>query len=247
MQSKSFLELVRWELGEYLSLPVLVFLISTAIVAVLAQPVISLNPELNYVNLYEGSGTVFLFLTFSIGAFLSRSFAGSLGKGEIKVLLSYPVKRWQLFLSKFLTMFIAVFLIYGTAYSLHLYLDSLSVIEPMFYLSLFAFLLQLMLACAVSVAIAMVVRTEVMSMLAAVLILLGLDSIVGAQSYLSTQGRFMFLFGYVGQQTHRLPPFGNNIVVTFNDAIMAISIPLLIFVVLFSASFVYFARIMEVD
>ncbi|NLE05498.1 MAG: ABC transporter permease subunit [Crenarchaeota archaeon] len=247
MKSKNFQELIRLELGQYLSLPVLIFLISTAIVAVLAQPVNSLKPEFNYTNLYHGSGTIFLFLTFSVGAFLSRSFAGSLGKGEIKVLLSYPVRRWHLFLSKFLTMFISVFIIYGAAYSIHLYLYSLSIFEPMFYLSLFAFLLQIMLASAVSVAIAMVVKNEVMSMLAAVLILLGIDNIVGNQSLLSTQGRFTDLFGYVGQQTHGVPPFGHNIVISFNDFFMAMAIPLAIFIILFSISFVFFTRIMEVD
>jgi len=247
MDSKNFVAVIRWELEENLSLPVIVFLIVSAIVSTLVQPVTSIHPELNFVNLYHGSDTLFLFLTFIACALLSRSFAGSLGNGETKVLLSYPVKRWQLFVSKFAAMFLVVFFIYGTAYSIHLYLDSLSLLEPMFYLTLFVFLLQLMFVCAVTMAISLVVKNEIMSLLASILLLLGFDNIVGNHSLLSTQGRFMALFGYFGELTHGIKPFGDNFVVTVDDVLLAILGPVLIFAVLIVLSFVYFIRVMEVD
>jgi ABC-type transport system involved in multi-copper enzyme maturation permease subunit len=247
MELPSFIRLIRWELEEYLSLPVLSFIIASAILAVLVQASSGFLPGSNYVNLYHGSGTVFMILTLVAGAFFSRSFAGSLGRGETKLLLSYPVKRWELFLSKVTALFVVIFVIYSTAYSMHLYLDGISLFEPMFYLTLFAFLLQLMIACGVSVAVSMVTKNEIMSMMASVLLLLGIDNIAGTQNYLSSQGRFRFLFQYFGELTHGAPPLGDEFIVTADDIVILVSIPVLVFVVLLFLSFVYFTRVMEVD
>ncbi|MEJ2271251.1 MAG: ABC transporter permease subunit [Candidatus Bathyarchaeota archaeon] len=244
MITKKFSKLVRWELEEYLSLPVLGFIIASAILAVLIQ---NSRPFMSYINIYFGSGNVFLVLTFVAGAFFSRSFAGSFGRGEIKLLLSYPIKRWQVFLSKFTTWFVLLFVIYGATYSLHLYLDGLSLFEPLFYLSLFAFLLQLMLVCGISIAVSMVTRNEIMSMMSSVLLLVGIDGIFGTENFLSAQGRFWFLFQYFGKLIRGSQPLGDDVIVTANDIVMAVSVPVLIFVFLFILSFVYFIYFMEVD
>ncbi len=244
---KTLLNLVRWELEEYTSVYVLAFLIASAIIAVLAQSLAVRAPENVYINLYYESSTVLLFLTFSAAAFYARSFAGSAGRGEVKMLLSYPIMRWQIFISKFVTNFLVIFGVYGTVYSLHMYLDALSPFEPMFYLSLFGFLLQLMLSCSISVAISLATKNEIMSFLSTVLLLFGLDSVAGGLNVLSGQGRFMFLFGYFGKLTHIYPPFGTNFIVGLNDVGMAIAIPVSIFVFLIVLSFTYFVRIMEVD
>lgn len=222
-------------------------LVSSAILSTLAQPNRGIRPDFIFLNLYQASDIVFLFLTFCACAFLSRSFAGSLGKGETKMLLSYPLKRWQLFLSKFTAVFLAVFFTFGIAYSLHIYLDSLSLLEPMFYLTLFVFLLQLLIICAVTLAISMLVKNEIMSLLASILLLLGIDNIVAGQSYISTQERFRVLFGYFGELTHDIKPFGETFIVPADDAFFAILGPILIFVILIVFSFVYFVRFMEVD
>jgi hypothetical protein len=117
----------------------------------------------------------------------------------------------------------------------------------MFYLTLFAFLLQMMMTCGVSVAVSMVTKSEIMSMMASVLLLLGLDNIAGTENYLSSQGRFRFLFQYFGELTHGVPPFGDEIIVTADDVVMLIAVPVSIFAVLIVLSFVYFTRVMEVD
>lgn len=246
MAERKFFGLIRWELEEYLSLPVLAFLIASAIIAVLIQPGHSL-PHPQYANLHYGSGTVLLILTMVAGAFFARSYAGSLGRGEIKLMLSYPIKRWQLFLSKFTAMFLTIFIIYTIAFSLHIYLDGLSLFEPMFFLSLFSFLLQLMLACSIAIAVSMVTRSEIMSILAAVLLLLGVDNVVGTQSYLSAQGREFHIFQYFGKRIYGSCPFGDNNVVTATDVSIAILFPIAVFSVLISLSFLYFTRFMEVD
>ncbi|MCW4009335.1 MAG: ABC transporter permease [Candidatus Bathyarchaeota archaeon] len=245
----SFFSLLRWELEEYLSFPVLAFLIVSAIAAVLFQTNSGghITSERSYISLFHTSGTVFLFLTFCAGVFFSRSFAGAVGKGETKLMLSYPVKRWQLFLSKFTALFPIIFVIYGAAYALLLYFNSISVFEPMFFVTLLAFLLQLMLTCGVSVAVAMVTKSEIISILASLLFLLGIDSVGGAGTYLSAQGRLKFLFSYFGDLIHPdVPPF-TEFSATAGDAATAVVVPVVIFLVLFVAAFVYFTRFMEVD
>jgi ABC-type transport system involved in multi-copper enzyme maturation permease subunit len=246
MEHKNFFGLVRWQIEEYLNLPILAFLIASAIIAVLSQTSTNILPD-DYVNLYYGSGAVFTILALVASALFSRSFAGSMARGEMKLMLSYPIKRWQLFISKFTALFLTIFVIYGAVYSLHFYLDMLNLFEPMFYLSLFAFFLQLMVACAVSVAVSMVSKNEAISILASVLLLLGLDNMSGTSSYFSGQGRFQFLFQYFGKLTHDSLPFGDKFIVTTYDVVMAVSVPALIFAVLLFAAFVYFIRILEVD
>jgi ABC-type transport system involved in multi-copper enzyme maturation permease subunit len=247
MHRPRFIRLLRWEIKEYLSLPILIFLIASAIIAVLTMNSSNVNADRNYINLYEGSGTVFIILTLIASAFFSRIFAGSIGRGEVKLMLSYPIKRWHLFISKFTAMFLTVFAIYSLVFSFHLYLSALSIFEPMFYLSLFAFFLQLLLACGVSVAISMVTKNEVMSLLAAVIMLLGIDNLVGYQSYVSAEGRFRFLFQYFGELTHGSLPFGKDFVVNSGDIVVAILLPVSIFVLSLIFSFTYFTRVMEVD
>jgi len=80
-----------------------------------------------------------------------------------------------------------------------------------------------------------------------VLLLLGLDTLAGYESYLSAQGRFRFLFQYFGQLTHGSPPFGENFVATSGDVTTAVLVPIIVFVSLIVISFAYFTRFMEVD
>lgn len=245
-----FSKLIRWEINEYLSYPIVTFLIVSAVIAVLAQPQSSLAYQygFRYVDLYFGSGTLFLFLTFSVSAIFSRSFAGSISRGETKLILSYPVKRSLVFLSKFVALFSIVFIVYASAFSLHLYINMLSPVEPMFLLTLFVLFLQVSFTCAVAISISLTVKNEVLSILASTLLLFGVDSMIGNQSYFSSGGRFNILFGYFAKMSHpQFPPFGDNYVVTTNEVVSAILMPLLIFLILFSLSFLYFTRLMEVD
>ena len=246
MKTKNFGMLVRWELEEYLSLPVLAFIVASAVISVLFQ-----NPNPNiaggYINLHSGSELVLFIMALVAGAFFSRSYAGSIGRGETKLLLSYPIRRWQLFLSKFVALFITIFAAYSLAYTLNLYFFRISLFEPMFHLTLLAFLLQLMLASGIAVAISMVTKNEIMSMMASLLLLLGVENMSGIPGYVSAKGSFKILFQYFSEQLYGFLPFGEEFIVTFDDAIAAIAVPISLFLLLFVLSFVYFTRFMEID
>lgn len=245
MTQNKFFDLMRWEIEEYLSLPLLAFLVASAIIATLSYS--GFDAPTRYYNLCYGSGTVLLILALVTGAFFARSYAGSIGRGETKLMLSYPIKRSQLFLSKFTALFIVVFAIYIPVYSLHIYLDGLTAFDPMVFLALFGLLLELMLACSVAIGISMMTKSEIMSILATVLLLFGLDSVLGFQNILSAQGRIFYLLQYFGKQLYGTPPIPSSSVVTANETLLAVLVPIVVFVVLIVGSFLYFTRYMEVD
>ena len=247
MTQHKFLGLMRWEIEEYLSLPLLAFLVASAIIATLSYSGFGRGAPTPYYSLFFGSGTVLLILALVAGAFFARSYAGSIGRGETKLMLSYPIKRSQLFLSKFTALFLVVFAIYIPVYSLHIYLDGLAAFDPMVFLTLFGLLLELMLACSVAVGISMVTKSEIMSILATVLLLFGLDSILGYNNILSAQGRVFYLLQYFGEQLHGTLPILGSPAVTANETLLAVLVPIVVFVVLIGGSFLYFTRYLEVD
>lgn len=248
MKFKTFCGLVRWAFEEYLSFPMLEVIIVSAVIGVLAQTQTVIQFEYGYSLLYMQVGTLFMFITFTVSAVFSRGFAGSSSRGEDKLLLSYPVKRWHLFLSKFMAMFLTFIAVFFVAYSMHLYLSVLGLFEPMFYSGLFGLFLQLLLVCAVTVAISMITKNEAVAILSSVLLLLGIESITGSTSYLSAEGRLKFIFAYFGRLILGKAPYTlDNLVVTTDDIIMTISVPLFVSMFLLALSFVYFTRFMEVD
>jgi len=243
---RTFQRLVLWEIEECLNLPLLSLIIASAIIAVLVQTSSNRALANSYINLYDGSSTIFLILTLIACTLFSHSFTGSLGKGELKRMLSYPVKRWQVFLSKVIAINLIVFGVYASAFTLNLYLSSLSVFEPLFYVSLFVMFLQLLLVCAVGVAVSLITRSEVMSILTSFLLILGIDYNLGVNSYFSSQGRFRYIFGYFEQAVHNTS-MAINTPVTFEQVTLSIAIPIAVVAVALTAAFVYFTRKMEVD
>lgn len=243
---RTFQRLVLWEIEECLNLPVLSLIIASAIIAVLVQTSSSRALANSYINLYDGSSTIFLVLTLVASTLFSHSFAGSLGKGELKRMLSYPVKRWQVFLSKVIAINLIVFGVYASAFTLHLYLSSLSIFEPLFYVSAFVMFLQLLLVCAIAIAISMITKSEVMSILTSFLLILGIDYNVGVNSYFSSQGRFMYIFGYFERAVHNTN-MAIYTPVTVEQISFSIAIPIVAAAVALAAAFVYFTRKMEVD
>ncbi|NLB74895.1 MAG: ABC transporter permease subunit [Crenarchaeota archaeon] len=247
---RTFSRLVLWEIEGCLNLPILSLIIASAIIAVLVQTSSGRPFANSYINLYAGSSTLFLILTLIACTLFSHSFAGSFGKGEIKRLLSYPVKRWQVFLSKVIAITLIVFIAYATAFTLNLYLNSLSITESLFYVSLFAIFLQLLLVCAVSVAISTVTKSEVMSILISFLLILGLDNAFNIQSYFSSQGRFTYIFGYFERLTHPNASIFSMVTdtpVTIEQLTMSVAFPILVAAIVLSTAFIYFTRKMEVD
>ncbi|MCL1970586.1 MAG: ABC transporter permease [Candidatus Bathyarchaeota archaeon] len=244
---KIFFRLILWEIENSLSLPVLSLIIASAILAVLVQSTSITGFTHNYGDLYSGANTIFLVLTFVTCILFSHSFAGSFGRGDLKRILSYPVKRWQIFISKMLALNLAIFSIYASAYAMNLYINAISLLEPMFYVSLFTIFLQLLFVCAVSVGISMLAKSELISIVVSFMLIFGLDNAINFNNIFTSMGRFRNIFGYFEQLIHPGFHYASHITVTFEQFTGSIVFPLLTAVIVIGIVFVYFTRKMEVD
>ncbi len=246
-EPKTFSRLFIWEIENCLNLPVLALIVASAILAVLVQTTAINGSSHNYSDLSTGVRTIFLILTLVTCTLFSHSFAGSFGRGELKRMLSYPVKRWQIFISKVFALNIVIFGIYASAYSMNLYINAVSLLEPMFYVSLFTIFLQLLFVCAISVGISMIAKSELISIVVSFLLIFGLDNTFNFDDSLTSIGRFSNIFGYFEQITHPGGLGVSRTPVTFEQFTGSIVFPLLTAVVVLGIVFVYFTRKMEVD
>ena len=237
---EGFFRLFIWELEEYLSLPLLEFLVFVTIFLVLSPQSSSWEFVYRYESLKRpATNLITLFLVFIVGAVFSRSFAGSLAKDEIKMLLSYPVKRWKLFLAKFSALFLSLFGLFSVMLAFNLPLLALSPLEPMFYVTLLGVLLQLLLVCSITVTISLLVKKEVIAALFSIVLLFGIDVTCGEISYLSSSGRFDTIFNYLN------PYVSTNTL--FSEFVNAVALPLAVSAVLLVLSFVYFTYVIQID
>lgn len=239
MATKRFLKLIVWEFEEFLSFPILEFLIASTVFLVLFQP-LTLSPSLE--SLRGSNSFLSIFVIFIAGTIFSRSFAGSLDRGETKMLLSYPIKRWELFLTKFITQFFVLFAIYFTVSSLNIPLMGLSPFEPLFYASFLGLLLHLMVVCTIATAISLLVKKETITVLVSTIFLFGLETIADNQSYLSGNGRSKIIFEFV-QQSIGI----SSQSIAFQEFALALLLPIVTSLFLFLLSLIYFSFIMEVD
>ncbi|MCW4022693.1 MAG: hypothetical protein ACOWW1_07250 [archaeon] len=249
MKFKTFRGLVCWSFEEYLSFPMLELIIATAVIGVLSQTAIVLSFRDNYSVLYRLTGTLFMFITFGVSAVFAHGFAGGSSKGEDKLLLSYPVKRWHLFVSKFVALFFTFVVVFFAAYSMHIYLAVLNPFELQYFVGLFGLLLQILLVCSVTITVSLFTKNEAISILSPILLLIGLESVAGSENYLSAQGRLRYLSTHVAEYVTGKSATGGLAVsvLTPEALILTLSVPLVISVVLLVLSFVYFTHFMEVD
>jgi hypothetical protein len=140
-----------------------------------------------------------------------------------------------------------IFGIYASAYAMNLYINAISLLEPMFYVSLFTIFLQLLFVCAISVGISMIAKSELISIVVSFLLIFGLDNSFNFNDIFTSIGRFSNIFGYFEQITHPGGHYASPIAVTFEQFTGSIVFPLLTAVVVLGIVFVYFTRKMEVD
>jgi hypothetical protein len=153
-----------------------------------------------------------------------------------------------LFLSKFIALFSVISVVYCSVFSFQVYLLGLSPIEPMVYVSFLGLILQLLLFSSLSVALSIIIKNEVVSILASILLLYGVENIASSSiTYWTSAGRYKILFGYFGLLTHGELPSGFMFIPTINDVAVAIIFPLLLSFFIITICFFYYTRVMEID
>ncbi|MGD6808332.1 MAG: ABC transporter permease [Candidatus Bathyarchaeia archaeon] len=234
--------LLVWELEESFAFPMLEVILVIAVLTVLTPAIIEVSPAFSYVNLTSGIQPIFLFLIFIAGVLFCHSYAGSISKGETKMVLSYPVQRSKLFLAKFIALFTVLSIVYIGVFALQIPLLALNPFEPMFYASLLLVILQLFLVCTMSTFLSVVTKNEVLSILASALLFFGIESVASSESLVTFTGRFTTGFTFIRQYVHgglSSTPLIDGLFSVF--VVGGISVLLLVF------SYVYFTRKMEID
>jgi len=235
-------KLLVWEFEEYFAFPMLEIIVMVAVLTVLTPVIIETLPVFSYVNLLSGVQTIFLFLIFVASVLFCHSYAGSISKGALKMILSYPVHRSELFLAKFITLFTILSIVYGIVFMVQIPLLSLNFFEPMMYVSVLIVLLQLFLVCTISTALSLVTKNQVLSILASALLLLGIESMAYGGSFVTFTGRFTIGFNFVRQCV-----YGDLYSVSVSDVLVSTFVVLGVSFLLFVFSYVYFTRKMEID
>jgi ABC-type transport system involved in multi-copper enzyme maturation permease subunit len=135
----------------------------------------------------------FTFSVFILAAIASNSFSRDISSGYMRVLLSYPVRRIRLFLSKILVLLFVPFSVFtcsllsvaALAYpSLFLHF---SLWDMMYILAVM--LVQMFFILSVCLSASILIRQPVMSFLASVVTLIGLEQISG--SYLCAPYKYL--------------------------------------------------------
>jgi hypothetical protein len=134
-------------------------------------------------------------------------------------------------------------------FALQIHLLSLSPFEPLLYASLLFVALQLLLVCAISTALSVITKNEMLSILVSALLLFGIENIATGIILVSFTGRFTIGFAFVGQLVHGILPIGGegSVAPTMGDTFLSIFVTIGISAFLLVFSYVYYTRKMEID
>jgi ABC-type transport system involved in multi-copper enzyme maturation permease subunit len=203
-----------------------------------------LEPALGLNAGFYGLGVLIQILI--IGTIIPRTFAGSLNRREMVVLLSYPTKRWKVLLSKIAVGFAVPFvaLSVGVLLNTHLVGTSFLRLEPYILMGVIA--IQLLYWCSLSMAISIFLKNEIVSIFVFLLLMLGLEfnplTLSGQYAYLTQLRSNMVMFDYISCFI-----YGSQSRYSFSDFSVAISFPLLVSLALILLSMVYFEKVMQLD
>jgi len=107
---------MSWELRDNWTFPILEIVIALVIVQTLSYTTFHYDYHNTDHNIWRAFFTKsFFILVLSTAIVFGRSFGESIEKRKLIVLLSYPVSRARLFLAKYLTNFLMLFLVFGSA------------------------------------------------------------------------------------------------------------------------------------
>ena len=111
-----FLELMSWEIRDNWAFPILEIIIALTIVQTLSYTILSHGYHRMWPWVWNTLfARPFFVLILSTAIVFGRSFGESIEKRKLILLLSYPVSRKRLFLAKYLTNLLMLFLVFGSA------------------------------------------------------------------------------------------------------------------------------------
>lgn len=248
MSLKTLRRLCIWEFEAYWGFPFLEIVLSIAIISGLSYYSGFVNVESKCREfgwaLYQTYTQ--LIMIFAVGVSYSRSFADSINSKVMTVLLSYPLRRWEVFLSKFTTNLLSVYVIFGSNVIFNALLFDMNLLDSALYISLLILFVRSIFLCTVAMTVALVARQEAISILGSVLLLYGLEFATAILEppypYLSMARGGALMFDYL---IGSLCLGASN--VAFQDFLLAFLFPVVVSSILLSAGLIYFQHMMQLD
>ncbi|MHA1721999.1 MAG: ABC transporter permease [Candidatus Baldrarchaeia archaeon] len=255
-----FFTLLLWEFDENFSFPVFEVLVFVAIFFLIGFTSQSMHPYMVWVPVFDMpfygyldsslTGCAFISMFFT-GFLFARNIAGKFSNREMKTLLSYPVKRRDLFLSKFFANFIVLYLLFGSVLVFDAVLTGFSVFSPLVGFTLLSLLIGLMFLCSVSMTISLLIKNEALSFFGVFFLIYGLEYYVsGLRKPYNTC--FSVSHGSVNIAAYLLRMYYSGKAslfsyITFKMFLLSLGFQISIIVILMVVSFVYFVYFLEVD
>lgn len=239
----SFGRLIILELEEYWGFPLFEIVLFAALLSVLNR----LTYSAGYLdlNVYTHSFG-FLLHILIVGVIVSRSFAGSINKREIVVLLSYPVRRWAVLLSKIVTSCFVVFGAYAFAVLIDIPLLGLNPFQPAPYILMAIIFVRTLFLCTVVMFMSIALKNEMISMFVFTLLFIGLEftleTFEDPYPYLTSMKGNEVMYDYL---TSFFYPMGAHF--TAQEFNIALGFPLLTSLILIIISLIYFQWMMQID
>jgi ABC-type transport system involved in multi-copper enzyme maturation permease subunit len=250
---RTFTRLLLMEIENVWRFPTPEIVIATAIVIALgtANPIISETAKISSYVSTPNWGATIIFLYFIIPTLAARSLAKGLGSNEMRVLLSYPVKRWETLLAKVAVVSVPTFAIFASAFLFNaFYIYQIPALNIMPYNLLIFWLLPTLFITALSFSISLLTRDELKTVLISLFTLLFLevisDRLSSPYKYISmAQGLGIIKDYLLALYLGRTANFFKN--QTIADVQTAFAFPLITAAILVLASFLYFQFKLDID
>jgi len=245
MNSKlNFLRCILIEFEGYWSFPVFELVLFAGFFSILNQP--AMTTTFGYRNLNRGiDGIGILLQILIVGVIVPRSFAGSFSRREIVVLLSYPIKRSTLLLSKIAAGYLPMLAVLSSAILVAVPISGLSFFEAAPYALILTSSIQLLFLFSIAMFVSIFLKNELVSVLGFLLLMFGIEfnPVTLFGTFTLTQIRNNdILYQYL---TATL--YGASGAYSFDQFISTLAITLFISLALIALAFVYYIRVMQVD
>jgi ABC-type transport system involved in multi-copper enzyme maturation permease subunit len=225
---------MHWELEEIWRFPALELFVAIAVFFALNTP----RSDITYTF---SNFQLLIIEVILVAVFYARSVASCIEKREILVLLSNPIKRTSLFLSKFLTNLLIIFLICASVVVAGSYLMFLEPWDTKIFIGLLIVFINILFLSTLSFTSSLILKTTWGGTILPVIIYFGLAFGIPQNS----------------DFPKAIPPTGSNVIFdyltriaysqyTFEEFIVALVFPTIASIILLLVAFLYFRR-MEID
>jgi ABC-type transport system involved in multi-copper enzyme maturation permease subunit len=228
MTFNSLRKLLVLELERYWSFPVAEIVFGISMFALWNRQQFAEYSQLWYAYVYVPT-----FLILIVGLTTTRSFAGSISSREMNTLLSYPIRRSTIFMAKLITNLLVPVMLFSAAVLFAVPFLGLNIFEPA-------------ILCSVALSMSLIIKSEMMSVFAFVLVFFGLEFSLGflqpPYQYLNFSIGSGVIFNYLTSLFHS--GLGK---IALQDFTIAFGFPILTSSILTIGSFVYFRWKMQLD